>query len=109
MIAAALILLAAICKAIADTLDHHFDLSVFKNKPRSFWDPNIVHKTGKQIFGYPIDAWHLLNSAMIVCFITAIAIHKPVLAWYFEIPIGGVWFIVVFNTFYNRMWKPLKP
>jgi hypothetical protein len=106
LIAAVLILLAAICKATADTLAHHFDTSIFKNLDPQFWNPNIITKTMPQIFGYPLDAWHLLNSGMIVFFIAAIPFHKKdkwQAAWYWEILIGGLLFNLVFNLFYNSI------
>lgn len=104
MITALLILLAAIFKAIADTLAHHFYTSVFlrwKDKP--FWNP--MHERNDavpRVFKYPIDAWHLANSGMIVCFICAVptVLH---FAWYWQILGGGLLFNLVFNLFYNKI------
>lgn len=98
MIAAALILLAAICKAIADTIAHHKGRSVFRNS--KFWANG-----GKLLPGtkYKLDGWHLANSGMIICFVVATVLHDPILVWYFEIPIAGVLFNIVFNVFYNKL------
>lgn len=98
MIGAILILLAAICKAISDTIAHHKDTSIFKTS--KFWSNG-----GKIIPGtkYKLDGWHLSNSFMIVCFIAAAVLHRPVFAWYWEIAIGGVVFNLCFNVFYNKI------
>jgi hypothetical protein len=103
IITIALVIFAAVCKATADTLAHHFTVSIFKDKPRGFWDPTVITKTVPAIFGYPLDAWHLLNSGMIVAMITAVALHQPALRWYFEIPIGGALWNLTFNLFYNKL------
>ena len=105
MITAALILLAAIFKAIADTLDHHFYTSIFlrwKDKP--FWNP--LHERNdavKRIFSYPIDAWHLANSGMIVCFIVAVSVSNLNYYWLIQVVGGGILFNLVFNLFYNKI------
>lgn len=106
MIALICILLAAVCKATADTLAHHFDTSIFKKKRRSFWDPAVSSTQAPRVFNYKIDAWHLFNSGMIVFFIAAAALHpfdRDRLQWFLEIPCAGLCFIVMFNTFYNKI------
>lgn len=98
MITAALILLAAICKAIADTIAHHKSTSIFKRS--KFWSNG-----GKMLPGtkYRFDGWHISNSSMIIFFVVAAVLHEPVLAWYLEIPIAGIGFNLVFNIFYNKI------
>lgn len=100
MIGFALILFAAFWKSIADTIEHHKGKSVFRNK--KFWS----NGTGKHLplSKYPFDGWHVSNSMMIVSFVVAAVLHEPSLAWYFEIPIAGIGFILVFNIFYNKIW-----
>jgi hypothetical protein len=105
VIALLLISLAAIAKAFADTLDDHFDDSIFRNLSRGWWDANAVRKTAKVIFSYPVDAWHIGNSIMIISFIVAAVIHKPVFAWYYEIPIAGTVFNILFGIFYNKIFR----
>ena len=91
-----LIILAAICKAVADTIAHHFDTSVFRHS--KFWVNG-----GKIIFGkYKFDGWHLSNSMMIVAFITSLCFNSG-LQWYWVIFGGGVIFNLTFNLFYNRI------
>ena len=99
------IILAAIFKAIADTLVHHFDTSVFKYKDRRFWDPSISWQYAHRLrfTSYPVDGWHISNSAMIVSFCLAIVFHHPVLKWWLELLIAGTLFNLVFNIFYNKI------
>lgn len=98
MIAAVLILLAAICKAVADTIAHHKSTSIFKRS--KFWSNG-----GKILPGtkYRLDGWHISNSGMVICFVVATVLHEPVLDWYWEILIGGAVFNLVFNLFYNKI------
>jgi hypothetical protein len=97
MIALLLITFAAICKAVADTIAHHLDTSIFRHS--RFWING-----GKIIFGkYKFDGWHLSNSAMIIAFVFASVFHTPILKWYYEIAIAGVVFNLTFNVFYNKI------
>lgn len=101
-----LILLCAICKALADTLDHHFDTSIFRDKPRKYWDPNVIHKTAPQIFGYPLDAWHISNTVQICAWMAIPFVYQPIFThWWMDYGAGGVIFIVGFNTFYNKIFR----
>lgn len=94
MIALLLITFAAICKAVADTIAHHYYDSVFNGK--KFFNPNIQ---GKKLpfTNYPFDGWHLANSGMIFFFLlAAFSISLKFL-------IGSILFIIVFNVFYNKI------
>lgn len=105
MIWAAEILLtvAAILKALADTVDHHFDTSIFRRYNAAFWDRDVSEDKARHIFGYKIDAWHIALSGMIVAMISAVTLHTPKLNWWQEVLIGGAWWNVVFNLFYNKI------
>jgi len=98
-----LLIAAAIFKAVADTVDHHFDTSIFRRYDPKFWDRDISSDKAKRIFGYKIDAWHISLSFMICCMIAAAIFHQPKLAWYWEFVIGGTMWNIVFNIFYNRI------
>jgi hypothetical protein len=100
-----LIALAAIAKAFCDTLDHHFDTSIFRYMPRKYFDPNIQHKTARQIFGYPLDGWHIGNSLMICSFMAIPLVYQPQFTWWIDYTIGGTFFVIVFNTFYNKLFR----
>jgi hypothetical protein len=94
-----LIAFAAFFKAVADTCADHFYVSVFKYKNRSFWDKATGSTKAKRIFGYKVDAWHLSNSAMIICFIGAGCFG---LGW-MQFIVAGFVFNIVFNLFYNKI------
>lgn len=107
MIGILLLALSAICKAISDTLQHHYYESVFRNKNEKWWNPSVSYKYVKllPLTKYRPDAWHLCNSGMIIFFITAAILHDPILSWYWELLIGGVAWNLVFNLFYNKLLK----
>lgn len=103
MISEVLFALCPILKAIADTVDHHYDTSVFYGKNPKFWDRDVSETEAKRVFGYKFDAWHLSLSAMIVCFILALALREPKLAWYYELVIAGTYWNLMFNLWYNKI------
>lgn len=92
------IVVAAICKATADTISpRKSQLS----KKGDFWN---ITKQGKffPFTKYPMDGWHIFNSAMIVAFIVSGVFTVPY-QWYYVIPTEGILFIIVFNLFYNKV------
>lgn len=106
MITVILILLAAICKAVADTLQHHFDTSVFKKLSPKFWNPVIScnHAPFLPFTKYRLDGWHLANSGMIICFITAASINDSVISFWLINVVGiGVIFNLIFLLFYSKI------
>lgn len=106
MLTVIIISISAICKALADTLDHHFDTSIFRDKPRRTWDPNVIHKTNRQIFGYPLDAWHITNSIQVCSWMALPFVYEPQLPyWWMDYGAGGLIFIAVFNLFYNKIFR----
>ena len=105
MISLLFILLAAVCKACADTVSHHFGRSVFKDKDPKWWDPSVSwqHTKFLPLTKYRADFWHLMNSGVIVCFTLAVVFHEKQLAWPIELFIAGMGFNLVFNVFYNKI------
>lgn len=110
MISLALILFAAILKAIADTVMFHYDTSVFKHLPFQFWNPLESYKYVKffPLTKYRIDGWHLANSGMIVAFIFAAVFYNSTVysvhfAWYYGIVCYGIMFNLTFSLFYNKI------
>jgi hypothetical protein len=100
------IVIAAICKAMADTLDQHFDTSIFRDKPRRTWDPNVIQKTNASVFGYPLDAWHVINSIQLCSWFALMVVYRPVLPdWWMDYGAGGTVFIIAFNLFYNKIFR----
>jgi hypothetical protein len=99
------IALAAICKAIADTVRDHFSGSIFSRLNPRFWNPEVSWRYAKvpPLTKYKIDSWHLANSGMIVFFCAAIITYKPHLNWAIELVLAGAWFNIIFNLFYNKI------
>ena len=113
-----LIALSAMFKAISDLCADHYDVSVFSRFNPQFWDKNISwknkwvggdpingHKKGLKYWDPISDAWHISNGCMIcsfigACFFTPTFLH-PILLFI----ISGVFFTIVFNTFYNHIFK----
>ena len=94
-----LIAFAAVFKALADTVAFH---KGGRFKGRKFFD---INQQGRflPLTKYPLDAWHLANSAMIVCFIAAAFIGS---GWFvIKVVIAGLVFNVVFNIFWNKIFK----
>jgi hypothetical protein len=102
---AVVIILAAICKAVADTVTHHYDTSIFRKKDRKFWDPAISWKYAKNfpLTTMKMDGWHYANSGMIFFFCAAIVAHVPLAPWYLEYPVAGFLFNIWFSFFYNKI------
>lgn len=105
IIEAVILILAGMFKAVADTLTHHFDTSIFRWKDRKFWDPNISWKYAKQLplTKYKFDAWHLANSGQIVCWCAALGITEGRYPWWVVFLAAGIIFNLSFNLFYNKI------
>ena len=103
-----LIALAAVCKAVSDTLIHHWDTSVFKRLPKKWWkyvDPSISHQLPFIRFTrYRPDLWHLSNSGMQLFFLAAVFAYQPTaFGRWIDFFACSVVVIGVFNLFYNRL------
>lgn len=99
-----LVILAAICNAMMDTLSHHFHASVFSDLNPKFWNPNISYKYAKffPYTKYRVDAWHLAKSTMIVLLISLLACNV-ITFWWLDIIICGLLWNGTFNLFYNKL------
>jgi hypothetical protein len=115
----AIILLAACFKAIADTLAHHFDTSMFKKWNTPFWNPlHAKNDSVKKIFRYPLDAWHIANSGMICAFLALFvyaifySIELPAIQlftiqpWHVFI-VAGIWYNFIFWLCYDKLLRDL--
>ncbi len=123
MISYVLVILAAFCNAVMDTLIHHHDTSVFKNFKTGFWaDALNVSWKNKYVDGNPIngrtklfwiinvpstftDGWHLCKSTMIVSLIAAIVLYNPLFCIWIDFFVLGLLWNMVFNFFYNVILK----
>jgi hypothetical protein len=92
-----LIIIAAVAKAVVDTIHHHPKTMVFKGDFWRLWPRGKV----LPFTNYPLDGWHVFNSLMILAFIGAGTL--PGYRWYIDIPVAGVLFIAVFNICYNKL------
>jgi len=106
MITTILIILAAIFKAVADTLQHHFYTSVFKTLNQKWWNPMVScnHVSFIPFTKYRPDAWHLANSGMIICFIAAASISDSIFSfWLINFVMLGIIFNLIFELFYGKI------
>lgn len=120
--------LSGICDAIMDTLSHHFDISIFKDKNKLFWNPSISWKN-KYIDGDPknglvkwkilsifvtkpvqlTDAWHFLKTmreifnALAITSAGLISFHYGILFLLGYIVVLGITRNNAFSLFYNKL------
>lgn len=92
-------------KALADTLSHHFGTSVFKGWDSTFWDAQVAWQYHHflPLTRYPVDGWHLANSAMILFFLLSVMTYQRLTKWYFELLVYGALFNLIFNLFYDHI------
>lgn len=103
-----LIAVAAAFNALCDSIENeNFYESVFRNLNEKFWYKRTSWKYAKKIFGYPVDAWHLSKSAMIICLSFAAAVAPPLPIIVNVVVFGIVW-ILSFNLFYNKVFLIYK-
>jgi hypothetical protein len=105
-IAAALILIAAISKALVDTIVFH---QGGRYKGKNFFNINIQGKF-LPFTKYPFDGLHVANSLMIFCFVTAGVLAANQTWWIsiIAVVVIGSLFNVVFNIFWNKIFKTKK-
>jgi hypothetical protein len=105
-----LFVIAAMSKAVADTLQHHFSISIFGKLNPKFWDPAV--SSTKKLFWitkYRLDAWHLANSAMIV-FIVLFGVYvKQIFPFKaLDVIFYGLLWNGTFDAFYDHILKVEK-
>ena len=126
MISLLLVALAAICNAVMDVISFHYKQSIFTKYNPQWWNPAISWKNKyidwdndvrmeKVIYignlfsiKYPTfltDAWHFFKSLMIVLLGFAIVFYNPVVNIYVDIILVGLAWNLIFNVFYNKIFK----
>lgn len=108
MITILLISLAAIFKAVADTLDDHFDTSIFRRKDPMVWDANMSKVKKFWITNYKPDPWHISNSLLLICLFFAILFNdldRFGLPWYVDMIGIGIIYNLVFEVFYDKIFR----
>lgn len=106
----------AFFKSIADTLQHHFSISIFgRFKGNKFIDPsesNAFKKSlsalSRLLTGSFIDLWHISNSAMLMSAFIGIIYTTGV--WFSWVTLLFMWlcYFVVFEFFYG-FWLCFPP
>jgi hypothetical protein len=113
--------LAAICNAIMDTLQFHFETSVFSKLNKNYWNPNISWrnkyingdiKLGRikilWIFDKPVmltDAWHLFKSLMITFLFLSIFTFNIKLNYWYTILILFAVYKVIWGIYFEAFYK----
>lgn len=98
-----LVAIAALLNAVMDSLEEgKFTNSVFKNFNQKFWYKRESWKHARRIFNYPVDAWHIAKSLMLVCLLLA------TFSISIKFLIAGIIWIVFFNFGYNKLFKKTK-
>lgn len=99
MISLLFICLAALLNAFMDTIENErFYSSVFRDWNERFWYKRVSWKYCERIGTYPVDAWHLAKSGMIVCFCFSIVLFTGHLVWFI---VYGLAWNLTFNFFYG--------
>jgi len=95
--------LAAICDAIMDTLKDHYEISVFHNWNKYFWNPAYSWNYHKKFFGIvELDAWHIVKYAYLFFLFLSIYYYKTITGW-IDIPLMFIWWSVWFELFYSKL------
>lgn len=92
-------------KALADICNNRFNVSIFKKLNPKFWAKDTSAYYAKRIFGFRFDAWHLSMSAVICLLIGSIVTHQSKMEWYFEFIIYGVYWNLMFDLFYDKIFS----
>lgn len=97
--------IAALLNAFMDRISEgRFGYSIFSKLDPKFWYAWESWKHAKKVFNYPIDAWHIGKSCMILCLGLAVWFHRePKELW--EPPVYWALWVIVFNLSYNHLLK----
>lgn len=110
------VVISAVANAVADRLENApaFNASIFYKLNQKFWLKEVSWEYARKIFGYKIDAWHLVESLQVVILILlavlAITLRNRLPAitgwwlfgWFCAL---GALYNAAFNLFYNKLLK----
>ena len=115
------LVIAAICKAVKDTLEFHYDYSIFAKCNAKYWNPLTSWrnkykedlKTPKfwgstTIFVMFTDAWHLFDFLQTLTMLLAIVLYGTMIYWAVDLVIFYVIFCCVFELFYSLIFKQVR-
>lgn len=109
ILSAALLAVAAIFNAVMDSVEYDtaYERSVFNQFNPKWWCKTISWKYVKFIpfTRYRPDAWHLAKSAMIIFFCLSVVFYKTQIYWLVDFVILGLVWNIVFNLFYDKIFK----
>ena len=120
MIILAFIILAAIMKAVMDSLQFHYSASIFRFWNADFWNPHYSWKNkykhgnpkfGEKFFGsttffvFLTDGWHLAQFFFLNSMIAAIVTYEPIFNVWLDFILLGIGFRVVFQIFFKDVFS----
>jgi len=114
------VILAGICNSIMDTVQFRYHSIRFKKLNERWWDPKISWhnkwkngdpEQGEKYFGSSTflilftDAWHFVQSLMILCFSLAIVLYSPMTIVWIDAIIYYIVFGLIFELFWSYIWR----
>lgn len=121
MISCIFIILAAICNAVMDTCQHHYEQSIFTKYNQQFWDAKVSWKN-KYVdwdngdkrrvkilggrFNLPVsftDSWHLFKRLMLIFIALAVVTIYKNTFFLFDLALVLVFWNATFHLFYHTL------
>lgn len=115
------LVIAAICKAVKDTVEFHFDYSIFSKFNAKYWNPSISWKNkykedlktpkfwgSTTVFVMFTDAWHLFDFLQLVSFLLAIIFYDKMIYFVADFVIFYIIFCCIFELFYSLIFKLVR-
>ena len=115
------LVIAAICKAVKDTVEFHYDYSIFSNFNTKYWNPLISWKNkykgdlktpkfcgSTTVFVMFTDAWHLFDFLQLVSFLLAIIFYNKMIYFVADFVIFYILVCGVFELFYSLIFKLVR-
>lgn len=122
IISLVLIAISGISKATMDTLNFHYDISIFKKlKKQNWWNPDLSwenkytwsqNKFIKWLLIHVItaitDGWHAFQLLFLTALFASIISYSPIVCWIVDFIIYRAIFGLFFVLFYNIILKTKK-
>ena len=115
------LVIAAICKAVKDAVEFHYDYSIFSKFNAKYWNPSISWKNkykgdlktpkfwgSTTVFVMFTDAWHLFDFLQLVSFLLAIIFYNKMIYFVVDFVIFYILFCGVFELFYSLIFKLVR-
>ncbi len=112
-----LLIVSFAAKAVKDTLQFHFNSSIFTDLNKRYWDPkgSWMNKYDKKdmfkprfwgsthIFSFLTDGWHLFQFIMLNSIFLSLAINIEEYQWIINFIGIRVIYAIVFNLFFDKI------